>query len=335
MGTTATFASVTLESHPDAPCDEPVEAFPGLWTATPYRGWADVARWYSIRQGGQWWPKATGATWCLGRRIQWLVEPHCVAPIVEARGIVQSFGSDCGYSIGSAARALLKYIGHPQYHYKNCLLLTSETGPAYVDCTPGQYPDAAMYDCKSYYYAILKRLPTWRLSLTSAGKLQFHGNYVGEEDRREQVLRAVGGHKLLRNALVGCMCGRSKGQPYYFRGRQLAHRGGPGLYRGAGLLVRRVAWELTQRASLDTDSKLSNTDCVLTSGGLYPGVWDDLGLVVSRLYEGDADVCCPVIYKVGAYETHWYERGSRFRQATPRPALPELSYVGSWMRRSA
>lgn len=329
------FAGVTLESHPDAPCDQPVEAFPGLWTAFPTRSWADVARWYSLRLGGQWWPKETGVTWCLGRKVQWMVEPRQVQAIVGAREIVQSFGLDCGYSVGSAARVLLRHCGDPQYHYKNSLLLTRDTGDAYVECAPGLYPDATLYDCKSYYYTILRRLPTWRLSVTLAGKLQFHDNYPGEEDRRNAVLDAVGTHKLLRNALVGCMVGRQGGSPYYYRGKLLRHRGGPGLFRGAGLLVRRVAWELAQRASIETDSRLSNTDCVVTAPGQYPGVWDDYGLVVERRYEGDADICCPVIYKVGPHETTWYQRGSRFRQASPRPAIPTLSYVDTWMRRSA
>lgn len=329
------FAHVTLESHPDAPITQPVECFPGLWTATAVTSWADACRWYSLRAGGQWWPKEKGLTWCCGSRVQWLVESSQVGAIVGAREICQSFGVDCGFSVGSAARALLRYCGDPQYPYKGSLMLTADTGDAYVDCLPGLYPDATLYDCKSYYYSILRRLPTWRLAVRRNGTVDFFGDQPGEADRRSAVLSAVYDHKTLRNALVGCMTGRKKGSPYYWKGTQYQHRGGPGLYRGAGLLVRRVAWELTQRASLESDSKLSNTDCVLTTGGLYPGVWDDYSLVVERRHAGDAEVCCPVVYRVGSHQTEWYHRGSRFRQAEPRPALPQQSYVGSWMRRAS
>lgn len=329
---TQQFGGLTLECHETVPCTQPVEAYPRLWTAYPAESWQKACEWYSQRLGGQWWPKKDGLTWVEGSRVSWIVEPSQLGPIVGAQQIAQSFGLDCGASVGSAARALLRYCGDPQYPYKGSLMLTSGTGDAYVECTPGIYADATLWDCKSYYYSILRRLPTWRLAVRTDGRLDFFGDGPGEADRRAAVLAAVATHKQLRNALVGCMTGRKKGSPYYHAGRQKLHRGGPGLFRGAGLLVRRVAWELTRTASVESDSKLSNTDCVLTTGGQYPGIWDEYDLVVEKRQEGEADVCCPVIYRIGPHETEWYRRGSRFRLAEPRPASPCLSYVGDWLR---
>jgi hypothetical protein len=319
-------------ANPDAALVTLREITPQFYTATSRDGWARACQSMSLLGGGQWWPKETGLTWCMGRRHIWVVEPSQVPGILAARAIVTALGLECGYSIGSAARALLRFVGPAQYHYKSSLALTAETGDAYIECHPGQYLNSCLYDCKSYYYSLLRRLPTWRVTVRSSGGLRLHGTFSGEDDRRVVVLDRVCSHKLLRNALIGCMVGRQTGSPYYHKGDRKLHRGGPGLFRGAGLLIRRTAWELTRRASVQTDSKLSNTDCVLSQDGLYPEEWDRYGLVVEQRLEGDAEVCAPTIYRVGSHLTVWYGKGSRFMDAQPRPALPSREYVDEWLR---
>jgi len=305
---------------------------PNFFTAAASAGWTAVCRWESLRDGGQWWPKEKGLTWCMGSRYTWIVTEDQVPAILAARAIVEGLGLTCGYSIGSAARSLLNYCGPPQYGYKSSLGLLHEAGNAYLECHPGEYPESTLYDCKSYYYSILCRLPCWRLTLRPGRRLALHGDFPGELHRREQVLQLVKDHKLLRNALVGCMTGREAGAVYYYRGERYQHKGSPGIFRGAGLLVRRTAWELTRRASVETDSKLSNTDCVLCQGGLYPGTWDEYGLVVEPRHSGDAEVCAPTIFRVGPFRTVFYAGGSRFGDALPRPAMPSKEYHRDWLR---
>lgn len=306
-----------------------------LYTGLAPEGWSSVCCWASKVEGGQWWPKEKGLTWCMGSRYAWVVTVDQVEAIMSARAIVLDLGLDCGWSIGSAARALLRYVGPPQYHYKSSLGLLLETGNAYLECAPGEYPDSILWDCKSYYYTLMSRLPTWRVTLGGGDRLRLHGNLPGEEARRAEVLARVGGHKLLRNALVGCMTGREAGAVYYHAGRRKTHRGGPGPFRGAGLLIRRTGWELARRAAVDTGSVLSNTDCVLSQGGRFPDVWADYGLIVEQRLDGDADVCSPITWRVGSHPTKFYAEGSRFLDPISRPAEPRSCYTSAWLRRAS
>lgn len=304
-----------------------------LYTATAAGGWSEVCRWASTLEGGQWWPKERGLTWANGTRATWIVTADQVPEIEAAHGICQGLGLACGWSVGSAARALLRYVGPPQYHYRSSLALKAETSGGYLECHPGEYDDSVLWDCKGYYYTLLTRMPTWRLTIRSDARLVMHGNYPGEEDRRHRVLQLVAPYKLLRNALVGCMTGREEGAVYYHQGKRKRHKGGPGLFRGAGLLIRRTGWELARAAAVEVESKLSNTDCVLCTGGLYPATWADYGLVVEPRLEGQAEVCSPIIWRVGAKGTKFYDQGSRFRESFPRPPAPTRLYTGAWLSR--
>ena len=304
---------------------------PGLWEARSRRGWSEVCQWASRTEGGQWWPKEHGLTWCCGSRYQWIVEPEQVEPILKAREITLGFADKVGYSVGSCARKLLLYAGPPQYAYRSNHAFLSDITWGFQSCSPSMVADATMLDVKSYYYSLLTRLPTWRLTLRAGGRIAWHGDFPGESDRRAAILGAVADHKLLRNALVGCMTGRTTGSVYYHAGDRCLHRGGPGPFQGAGWLLVRSAYELTRSAAIETGSILSNVDCVTTTGGRWPSIWDRCGLVVETRASGEAEICAPTIYKIGTRATKFYLEGSRFRDHIPIAADPHPQYHRAWL----
>jgi hypothetical protein len=307
-----------------------LEVSPGLSLATPESNWDRVAEWASRSTGGMWMPSTRGVTWRNGRKTWWIAHPSCLAGIMEAREVAASLGVECGWSVGSVASALLRWVGPPKDSMRDRLRLTEGVTYQYIACEPGTYPDCQHYDVSAYYYTLLGRLPSLRPLVLSTGRLLWQHIDSAQADRWAKVYQAIGPCKYLRNALVGCMIGRQRDRPYYFRGERKLMKGDPGPFSTAAWCVVRAGFEITQEAAEETDAVWAHTDAVIAKEGLYPAVWDRLGLKVRTEGSGPTEICTAITYKCGGDESAYYKRGSRFAEASPKPPKPPILYYPQW-----
>lgn len=288
--------------------------------------WFCFARWCSSYLPGQWWPRVDGCTWLLGSRRAWFVERSSLPAIMDSVEAVRGLGLDCGWSIGSAARALLKYIGKGTSSSRHRHPFMRDVTRNYIDCRPGVYPRMVMHDAKAYYYTLLRGLPSWYPRIGSSGRLIFCKSRTDETTRRNEIVEFVKDRKPLRNSLVGCMTGRAAGTCYFCRGEQKEFAGQLGPFRDAGLLVVRLGWELTRQAAREVDSVLSLVDCVTEPWGEIPPVWDRCGIQTGTKGFGVAEICNPIVFRVGEHDTTLFRRGSRFKEEHPCPPAPSVHW---------
>lgn len=313
------------------PTRKPVCAAPGLYTLDPPQGWSAFAQWASRHTPGMWFPKQYGCTWTQGRRRQWFVLPELVPEIVRARAICESLGVEAGWSVGSCAFALLRWLDVRQWPERSARLLLAEHGRAYQQVMPGVYDDALHLDVSSYYYSLWTRLPSLVVHCFPDGRLVWARTPAPAWERHRRCCEAVAAHKWLRNALVGCAQGSASGGPYFHRGERRLWRGSYGPLAPAGWLVVRSGWELTRLAAEETEAVYSHTDSVITTGGRWPAAWEAAGLAVKVEARGTAEVCAPGIYRVGPRASRWYERGSRFADPIPPTPAPRHQYAPRWL----
>lgn len=310
---------------------EPHEVAEGLWACRALEGWPRLAQELSHTNPGQWHPKPKGLTWQVSRRAAWIVDPAMVRTILDAVCIVKGIGLTCGYSIGSAARALLKWIGpgQPDLSCADALFEDAEVG--YHDCRPCTFPHGILWDVSSCYYRIWCRLPSLRCYVVPGEGVRWLGMERAELRRREQVADLVAAHKGLRNALYGCMLGAQAGRTYYHRGEARRAPRMPGLFRSGGLVIARAAWEVCRDGSEEVDSVYSNTDCVLSLDGAYPSIWESYGLDVTIKGEGPGEVCARGVYVCGEATTEWYGPGGLYREPVDRAPPPTTRYARGWL----
>lgn len=314
---------------------EPIESLRhhegDLWTATAPGGWAEAARYLSTSTGGMWFFREYGLTHVCGSKRMCVVEPPQVPGIMEARLVCRDLGVDPGWSIGSCANRILHSMGRPQYAEKGAARLLSESRCGYQDVCPGEYEHCDYYDVESYYFTLLRRLPSWRVTLPDDGPPIWLGMRASEVSRRRAIEEAVGGHKRLRNAIWGCMLGSASGTTYYHKGKACLWSGRRGPFYPAACLLARSAWEITRDVAEETDSVYSYVDAVMVRDGLYPQLWDDLGFRIGTKASGPAEVCWNLCYKCGNRQSVWYQRGSRWREPLPRSVRPDHLYYRQWV----
>lgn len=279
-----------------------------------------------------WLPSNRGVTWRNGRQTVWIMAPEAVSGVLEARQVATQLGVDAGWSVGSVASHLLRWVGPPKSSYKDRLHLAKGVKYSHIHAIPGEYPNCQHYDVSAYYYTLLGTLPCIDPEILGNGRILWPLMYDGLADRWSQVYAAIKDNKWLRNALVGCMVGRTAGRPYYFRGERRQMRGDPGPFATAGQLVVRAAFEITQIAARETDAVWSHTDAVIARDGLYPRIWTDLGFRIRKEGSGETDICNAIIYRCGLDATAYYKAGSRFLEETPLPDLAPILYHTQWLR---
>lgn len=299
--------------------------------ARPTINWGLVAREASLLSGGQWWLSSEGVTWMEGRRVSWLIHPDALPPVHQARTLLRQMGLTCGWSVGSAARALLRFCFDGGVYESGVERLMSGLPFGYCEVAPGRLRQAFLFDVESCYFSLLSRLPAVRISLLRDGSILFHRHTDDEWAKWRDVLAVVRNYKLLRNAIVGCALGRSGATPCFVRGERREIRGERGALRGAALLVVRTAYELCALAARESDAVYAHVDCVITPCGVAPSVWRSKGLEVRLQASGEADVRARGIYRVGGKATKWYAAGSRFVQREERPALPPEMFSNQWL----
>lgn len=309
-----------------------------LHSACATDGWAAVALECSRHTGGQWWPSDSGVTWLCGRAGQWVTDAGNVADVRAARELAQRVtgmeqGDEAalpGWSIGSAARMLIKWAISPQRFEGSLNGLLSGSQFGYHDCAPGNYANLTQWDVRSCYYTLLSRLPSPKASFVN-GRVLWHKPEASERCKWREVVEAVGKDKALRNSLLGCMVGRAGESTVYSKGSTLAVKGRKGPLVGGGLVVVRTACELCMASSEELSSVYSNVDCVTTGSDLTPKLWPAAGLEVRQVAVGRGEICSRGIYRVGRKTTEWYRRGSRFQVEVPRAPLPPVEVALQWL----
>jgi hypothetical protein len=318
--------SVLLEARESAEEGSIVCYSDGLSVLKPKHGWGVFARDCSEILGGQWHPKPRGCTWQMGNKSHWFCAPSEVTTILEARLACSQLGLECGWSVGSAARAMLLSVGTPQKWVEQGDAFLGESCFGYHECHPGLYEGATLYDIKACYFHLLSRLPSLRVFLRRGERPIFLRWSKAEALRWQNVLAICGPQKVLRNALYGCALGRSAGSWSFHKGQRIWLPSLPGPFRAAALCVARAAWETCYLAAVEVDAVYSNTDCVIALAGLYPSCWERFGYLVNEVASGQADIHAPSVYRVGLRKTFWYSEGQLLRETVVRPERPSLLY---------
>jgi hypothetical protein len=300
-------------------------------SAKLYAGTDYLARALSLRLGGQWWVGPSAVTWVNGRNCCWLVDSDAVARACEARAFCVRLGaSGAGWTIGSCARALLRWAVPPQAPTKPADELRPGKEWGYHHCEPGIMEAATLYDLDSAYWHLLKRLPSPHITPLPK-RLIFHPLAPDARERWALLLSEIRLDKGLRNTLVGTMAGSEGGAKRYCRGEVIPWSGARGPLRAAAHLVVRTCYELTGLAVSETKARYANTDCVITEQGRTPSAWGRHGLPYSVRAEGEGDVRAVGIYRVGWHQTKLYGASSRWQ---PQPCVspwPERLRLADWL----
>ena len=275
------------------------------------------------------------------------------------------------FSVGACARALLAWaFTEPMTYEPSCetLLETIEFG--FHACKPGRYvgteprtirnpapknlddaatdvpnpahkPPVVLWDVKSYYYNMISRLPSVRVSVFR-NAIKFWNLRPDERARWRDVLDAVRDNKPLRNTIAGACLGSLKPSPAFTSApdkkcpgepgtvRRIAVPGSPGPFRAAGLLVVRSGYELCQRQYIDTDAVYGTIDSV-ANGGTRPKVWESVGLTATIKAGGNAEVCHRGSYRIGAFQTKPYATGSRIAAPKDAGEPPVVLFYKKWL----
>lgn len=318
-------------------CDIPVQRHPktGLWV--PCFSWKDLARYCAEYLPGQCRVLSSGGfCWINGAD-----GPHgvCVPTAnyqqwEEARKLAYgAFGyglrAEKIATIGSIARLFLSYASDPQEYKPDAEWLFRDTTFGYHDCIPGEYHDATQWDVSGYYFHILRELKTLRFRVRRNGLSQLPMR-TDEWDSWQDVLYRVKDCKILRNSLVGVMCGSlEKGVAFTRNGcrngervREIHPPGKPGPFRACGNLVVRIGAETCRAESLHSGSKYSTIDCVTLVDGREPTIWPMLGFEVSPRYSGNADIRGRGCYRIGTRSTKPYDLMMKVNPGFTNPVAP-------------
>jgi hypothetical protein len=315
-----------------------VEAYPAGWDERvalvrllPYQGMGGVARALSLR-GGQVWLSGSGSCcWVLGSRRVWLLREELEGVTLRARAVVEGLGVEPAPTVGGCARALLGWVGEVRSSGADAELLMRGADWHYFRVEAGSYGGMHLLDIDSAYYQLLCRVPTPAVHVWRDGSVRFGGVSRSQLSRWWQVLDAVRGEKLLRNALVGAGVGRDDGAVVFVRGEVRTvsvHRSG---WRVLGWLVVRSVYELCGAGCAEVGGVYANTDCVICDASRDPSVWQGLGVRYSERARGEAEVYGVGVYRVGEEATVWYRLGLRPLSSvrTPPPAVQYARWLAS------
>lgn len=302
----------------------------GVFTCCPRAGFDPIARALSTVHGGQFWVGPNSLTWVCGRRRQWVLLPRQYRNVLEAREVLDLLDLEAGWTVGSIARALLKWAGIAQAPTRLSEQLIGETGWHYYLCRPGQYSTAVLSDMSGAYYHLLSRLPSPLVHIDRDGV--FFETLDAEQAAKWQALIGlIGEFKLLRNCIVGVSAGSRCNRSFWTKGERKSISGSYGPLRTAALLCVRSCWELCQKAAEETQSVYANTDSVITTSPHSFEAWNKHGIPWRVQYTGSAEVMGLGSYKVGAYSTKFYDLGSRTYLPCEPPPTPHRWFYPSWL----
>lgn len=349
----------------------PKQVEEGVYIGYAPHGWGPVAADIASQLGGQGRPSPSrmSACWQLGRNVPGvIIDVKLYQSLLLAQGIVKSLvpSAPPKWSLGGCARQLFAYVGPAQeggllsvadstwnngrrYTAGGADRLLEGIEYGYHECKPGRYEYAEHYDVSGYYYNMLCRLKSLRLSVFNDG-FAWDTMLPEEWERWQEVLAVVPSHKPLRNALAGAAAGATfgvdnapiayarvagqapvhKGDPYPVYQFSLPRKEGP--FRPAGLLLVRTGYEKTLLECLTNAGRVvySNIDSVICVPPRVP-VWDGLGFTVKSEYQGETHIRGRGSWKCGSHTTLNYSdaEGSELG-ADGKITMPSVQY-GNWL----
>jgi hypothetical protein len=299
--------------------------------------WRVVAKEASLRSGGCWHPYLGGLRWQNGNKAFYLIKRNDkrstpVSDLMRYRNIVEEVtGLSAGWSAGSCATKLLQWAFDKHEADPDDKTIINGGFIGYHECTPDHYDHASMYDAKSCYYQLIKRLPSPKAGITRDGKLRFDPMRPDEKSKWSEVIAIVEEEKLLRNSLWGVMLGCNTPKTHYHKGECKEDACYFGHSFAAAALVARSAWELCRDAAEETDAVYAQTDGIIVAGNKYPTIWDSVGLIWSLKHSGKAHTVHQHNYKIGDHQTEFYSESDYFKEYNPRAPRPERLYYREWL----
>lgn len=260
----------------------------------------------SERFGGNFFVGRGGhITWQCGRNSVKVINERNLPMIEDARDIaVQLVGDPCGWTIGSIARKLVAWIGSAGDLPTTLARRNVIDCWSFKKCNPCTMELGTMYDLDSCFFTILTRAVTLRPRFTTKG-LIWTSPEDGEEQRFRELLEAVKGHKLLRNAIIGAMVGGSKSKAFA-KGKSHTFWTNRGPRVELGAAVVRTAYELTMLETNALGAVYANTDAVIVPGDVEPKIWKAAALPYKIVDRGEAVIQGIGLYKIGNTVTKAY-----------------------------
>lgn len=285
----------------------------------------------SSELGGVFHVGSQAITWQMGSASVVMVSEAAVASLLAGREIVARLtGEAQGWTVGQQVRALLRWLGWGRESSERGRAMLAECKWHYLRSRPGKLSAACMWDLSAAYYTSLLRLPSPAVILTDRAPI-FAAGTEEQEERWFRLVRGVGGHKPMRNSLVGCMAGGGNSGWAYHRGRlhQQGARRGP-LHDAAALIVR-TTYDLCELEAKASKAVYANTDCIIAEGGRVPAVWPEFGFDFTLDAHGPAEVIAIGSYRVGNKQTQLYRLGHRHEELVESPALA-ASGLTEWLQ---
>lgn len=300
------------------------------WCAQFHTSAREIAQKASCALPGQFWVGSGSLTWNNGGRCFTLLSEALVPAVEEARAVGLALMGSCpAWTVGGVARRLLAWLGPVQPHRACTDRALGGVPWSYRVCKPGAYENVALVDLKAAYHQALGRLPSLRLTWLPSGPI-WHPMPAAERSRWADLYRACETVKPLRLVLLGNMVGGGRAPLCFVKGRALELRPHNGPFRSAGLAVVRAGYELCFLQAEESETAYANTDSVLLPRPALPRAWERWGYRWRIEAEGDADVRCLDVFKVGERMTAWYREGSRFALPFPATPRPDTLTLTAW-----
>lgn len=347
-------------------------------------GWSAVARECADRHGGTHLPLNAGLRYGMGSQLGGLIYDREYWPLVlTAREITRALvGPDeLPVTVGGCIKKCLLNVTPARFPEKNaerlliydtCVLADNGLPYQYHDCLPGKYPNLVQWDCTGFYYQLLCRLPSLKLTVFADG-LHFDPWTPEEAAKWRDLLQAVAGHKTLRNAVYGTSLGTdaasrrnvyhkdthpflrewpdelrlkkkrwrytSEPNPNFGKVKASPMSLGPGPFRPAAQLIARTGYELCCAESHACNSVYSTVDSVTVRPGDKPHIWLEFGIAhdiartkAGKQVAGAGEIVARGVWKVGPKQTIWYKAGNRQPIPAQRRNLPTHLFTNDWLR---
>jgi len=359
------------------------EIVPNVWAGDPETiGWAGVAFELAHYLRGQirLTRGNNGVSWINGRGGPhgMLVPTGLVQTLHDCREMLSVIGINDGpldgfWSVGAMARRLLTWVDKAQPYEKQVECVLDGFPYGYHDCKPGVYegapeyirntlpshdlfnlqpadmpnpeyrPELTMYDATAYYWNLIQRLRSLRITPYPNGAVSQWPMPPEASARWKRLKKDINdasdqgdkrkrrSFKTLRNSMCGVMAGSLQpGIAYcrdYLNGRviRIQPQGRRGPFAGAGLLVVRIGGELCREESLTTESVYSTIDCVV-SRSREPSVWKSHGLPYGVKASGSGVIVARGVWRIGVEQTLRYGKGEEERPIPLLPQPPVLYY---------
>lgn len=330
------------------------EIAPGVYiTPGGNFGWSSIARELSVILPGTFLPQVTrgGLVWQKGSITAGrLVFERNLKQIRLAQRLVRYLMGELDehsipWSIGGACNKCLRWSVAPQKWVPKSgkLLMNDQFGERdfqYHDCSPGAYKYVYQWDASGYYWNLISRLESPRVSIGSNPNrpVIFEPLETEEAAKWRELIdltqpgdKGIGGS--IYKSIWGSMLGSNPTQKQiiYSRGKLVKPYFRAGVLRAGAMLVSRMGSELCHLAALETDSLYSTVDSVTSLSPNRPVVWQAQGLPSRCKWEGEGDIRGRGCWRIGVNQTIPYKlgQGMEGNPVRRRDDLPNLLYFPS------